>query len=40
MQASEMKFLRNIEKVTKRDRIRNEVIRQGVGVQSVEESRK
>jgi hypothetical protein len=39
MQAAKMKFLRSIEKVTKWDRIRNEVIREQVGVQSMEEIR-
>jgi hypothetical protein len=39
-QAAIMKFLHSIEKVIKRDRIRNEVTIQRVGVQSIEEFRK
>jgi hypothetical protein len=40
MQAAKMKFLHSSEKVTKWDRLRNEVIRQRVGVHSMEEVRK
>jgi hypothetical protein len=35
-----MKFLHSTEKVPKWDRIRNEVVRQKIGVHSVEEIRK
>jgi hypothetical protein len=40
MQATEMKFLCSTENMTKWDRIRNEIIGQRVGVQSMEEIRK
>jgi hypothetical protein len=37
IQASEMRFLKRVEKVTKRDRIRNQVIREQVQVEPLEE---
>ena len=37
IQACEMRFLRRIEGKTRRDRIRNKIIRDIVGVQSVQE---
>jgi hypothetical protein len=36
-QASEMRFLRRVEKVTKRDRIRNQVIREQLQVEPLQE---
>jgi hypothetical protein len=37
IQASEMRFLRRVEKVTKRDRIRNQVIREQLQVEPLQE---
>jgi hypothetical protein len=37
IQASEMRFLRRVEKVTKRDRIRNQVIGEQLQVESLQE---
>jgi hypothetical protein len=37
IQACEMRFLRKIEGKTKRDRIRNKIIRETAGVQQIKE---
>jgi hypothetical protein len=37
IQACEMRFLRRIEGKTRRDRIRNKIIRETVGVQPIQE---